>query len=192
MKRIGITGGIASGKSLVSRIILTFGYPVFNSDSVAKELINVDSQLKRQLIKLLGPEIFTENKLNRKLVADKVFKDQNLLEELNALIHPLVREKFHDWCGKQKSTLVFNEAAILFETATYKRMDANILIVAPEEMRIKRAIKRDDTIREDVLIRMNKQWSDEKKISLADFILVNDEKLPVIKQLEKIISELEN
>lgn len=191
-KKIGITGGIASGKSVVARILSSIGYPVFYSDTVAKELVNTDPFLKSQLIKLLGADAYSENKLNRKFVADKVFSDQNLLTELNALIHPAVRKKFDQWYSEQESDIVFNEAAILFETDSYKRMDATILVVAPEETRISRAIQRDDASREDVLNRMNKQWSDEKKISLADFVLVNDEKHPVIKQLEKIIAELEN
>ncbi len=191
-KKIGITGGIASGKSVVARILSSIGYPVFYSDTVAKELVNTDPFLKSQLIKLLGADAYSENKLNRKFVADKVFSDQNLLTELNALIHPAVRKKFDQWYSEQESDIVFNEAAILFETDSYKRMDATILVVAPEETRISRAIQRDEASREDVLNRMNKQWSDEKKISLADFVLVNDEKHPVIKQLEKIIAELEN
>jgi len=191
-KKIGITGGIASGKSVVARILSSIGYPVFYSDTVAKELVNTDPVLKSQLSKLLGADAYSENKLNRKFVADKVFADQNLLTELNALIHPAVRKKFDGWCSEQESDIVFNEAAILFETDSYKRMDATILVVAPEETRISRAIQRDEASREDVLNRMNKQWSDEKKISLADFVLVNDEKHPVIKQLEKIIAELEN
>jgi dephospho-CoA kinase len=189
-KKIGITGGIASGKSVVARILSSIGYPVFYSDTVAKELVNSDPFLKSQLIKLLGADTYSENKLNRKFVADKVFADQNLLTELNALIHPAVRKKFDEWCSEQQSDIVFNEAAILFETDSYKRMDATILVVAPEETRISRAIQRDDASREDILNRMNKQWPDDKKISLADYVVLNDENHPVIKQLEKIISEL--
>ena len=191
-KKIGITGGIASGKSVIAGILSTFGYPVFYSDTVAKEIVNTDAHLKSQLIKILGADAYSKNMLNRKFVADKVFNDQNLLTQINALIHPAVRRKFDEWCSKQEPEIIFNEAAILFETDSYKRFDATILVVAPEETRIKRAIQRDDANREDVLNRINKQWPDEKKILLADFVVMNDEKHPVIKQLEKIISELEN
>ncbi len=190
MKKIGITGGIASGKSLISRIFEEMGYPVFYSDIVSKRLVNSSEELKSALIDLLGAASYMEGKLNRSYVAKKVFSEPKLLEQVNRAIHPEVREAFTDWCASQVSELVFNEAAILFETGTYVNFDSTILVTAPLETRINRAIIRDKSTHVDVVSRIEQQWSDEKKIPLASYVILNDDETPLIRQVEQVLLSL--
>lgn len=190
MKVIGLTGGIGSGKSTVAKILMAMGYPVYFSDDRAKEIVQSDLQLQKGLSELLGPELFKNGQLDRAFMANKIFSDERLRNSVNELIHPKVRADFESWLNKQQSSLVFNEAAILFETGSYKRMDKNILVVAPEKIRLERVLKRDKVNKEEVLARMQKQWSDEQKIPLADFILYNDEVKPLLVQVEKLVEEL--
>lgn len=190
MKKIGITGGIASGKSVISRIIEEIGYPVFYSDRVSRQLVNSSFGLKQSITELLGSKAYTGGKIDHVFVAKIVFSNPELLEQLNGIIHPEVRKAFSDWCSTQHSNVVFNEAAILFETGAYKNFDATVLVTAPAEIRIERAMLRDQSTREDILKRMERQLSDEEKIPLASFILINDDKTPVIRQVEQIISSI--
>lgn len=190
MKKIGVTGGIASGKSLVCRILEEMGYPVFYSDQMAKELMRTDYNVRRQIIELFGVEAYCGDQLNTKHLASLAFKDPVLLEKMNQIIHPAVRRSFDVWCEKQNKAIVFNEAAILFETGAYLKFDATLLVTAPVEMRIKRSMTRDKSSRDEVMQRMNKQWSDERKIPLATFVLINDDETPVVKQLEDFLLTL--
>lgn len=190
MKRIGLTGGIGSGKSFIAQIIEHMGYPVYYSDARAKELTKSNPTIKMGLISLFGEEVFSGFELNTKLVADNIFYNKELRYKVNELIHPIVRKDFENWVTNQKSTLVFNEAAILFETGSYKNFDANILICAPLELKIQRVMKRENCSKEEVMARMSKQWSDEDKMKLTDYSILNDNKTPVLIKLEEIINNL--
>lgn len=192
MLRIGIAGGIGSGKSVVARIIHSMGYPVFYSDEVAKTIMDTDLFVKKRLTALLGVEIYSDVLLNRKLLAAKIFTNPELKDKVNAIIHPAVRIAFDEFCAKQKSPLVFNEAAILFETGTYKNFDKMILVTADESLRIRRTIQRDNANESEIRKRIDNQWTDERKIPLADFVIQNDDQQAVLKQILYIIGELEN
>ena len=187
MKRIGITGGIGAGKSLVAEIIKAMGYPVYNSDERAKELTESNPKIKEGLIHLFGEEIYQNGTLNKFALAQAIFSDESLREKVNALIHPIVREDFNLWALAQNNSLVFNESAILFETGSFKNFDAIILVYAPTELRIKRIMKRDNCSENEVLKRMNSQFSDEEKYQLTEFRVLNDEQTPLLVQVEKII-----
>ena len=187
MKRIGITGGIGAGKSLVAEIIKAMGYPVYNSDERAKELTDSNPKIKAGLIHLFGIEIYQNDKLNKFALAQAIFSDDYLRDKVNTLIHPIVREDFNLWTLAQNTELVFNESAILFETGSFKNFDAIILVHAPKELRIKRIMKRDNSSENEVLKRMDSQFSDEKKYQLTEFRIVNDEQTPLLTQVEQII-----
>ena len=187
MKRIGITGGIGAGKSLVAEIIKAMGYPVYNSDERAKELTDSNPKIKEGLIHLFGEEIYQNDTLNKFALAQAIFSDESLREKVNALIHPIVREDYNLWALAQNNSFVFNESAILFETGSFKNFDAIILVYAPTELRIKRIMKRDNCSENEVLKRMNTQFSDEEKYNLTEFRILNDEQIPFLAQIEEII-----
>jgi dephospho-CoA kinase len=183
--KIGITGGIGSGKTVVCKIFKLLGVPIFVADHVAKELIDTNSEIKRKLIHLFGPGIYKEDgNVDRKKLASLIFNDNLSLEKVNEIIHPVVKEKFLDWVREQDSTYVLHEAAILFESGFYKLMDYNILISADKEIRITRVMERDSVSREKVLSRIEKQWDDDKKAELADTVILNNNELLIPKVLE--------
>lgn len=192
MKKIGLTGGIGAGKSIVAKVLATMGFPVFFSDTAAKELLSHNESVKKQVVKLFGSSAYIEGHLNKTYLADKIFSDQHLKKELNKIVHPAVRNYFSDWAIKQNSPLVFNEAAILFETGSYKNFDYNILVSAPKSIRIERVKKRDNSSDKEVEARMKNQWNDEKKRELADFEIVNDDSQLLIPQIEKIIKAIQS
>lgn len=191
MKRIGITGGIGSGKSYIAKIIEQMGFPIYNSDLRSKELTLSNKVIREGLISLFGEDVYINSELNKKLIASKIFSDDILREKVNTLIHPIVREDFYEWSLKQESRIVFNEAAILFETGAYRNLDATILVCAPHELKIKRVTERENCSRESVIIRMNKQWPDEKKVELSDYVIVNDEQSPILNQIEKVVEKID-
>lgn len=190
MIKVGITGGIGSGKSYVCSILEQLGFPVFYSDKVSKELLNSDEKVRSQLTSLFGDKIYHNNDLDKAQLSKLIFSDSTLLQKVNAIVHPRVRDMFHQWSLKQKSPIVFNEAAILFETGAYKFFDATILITSPSDLRIQRVMNRDGVSENDVVNRMNNQWSDEDKKVLATYCIVNDEKQGLISQIEEILSKL--
>lgn len=189
--KVGITGGIGSGKSTVCKIFKLIGIPVFEADKVAKYLINSDEKISNELIQLFGNNIYDSNKkLNKKMLADLIFNDESLLEKVNNLVHPAVRNEFILWHQKQNSKYTVHEAAILFESGFYKMMDFTILVSAPEVTRIERVVKRDKIKPELVESRMSKQWNDEDKRKLASIELVNDNKHLLIPQILEIDKKL--
>lgn len=184
---IGITGGIGSGKSTVCKIFKLLEIPVFEADFVAKSLINSNVNIKNGLIELFGKNIYNhENRVNRKMLANLIFNDEELLRRTNQLIHPEVRKEFEFWRKKQNQPYVIHEAAILFESGFYKMMDYTILVSAPEKIRIDRVTKRDNIPAELVRQRINKQFTDEQKRQLASIELVNDNKNLLIPQILEI------
>lgn len=190
MLKVGITGGIGSGKSVVSKIIETLGFTVFNSDMQAKSIINNDQQVREELIKLFGTAVYTEDGLNREFLADKIFADPTLLQNVNQIVHPKVRAAFDHISKIEKKKAIFNEAAILIETGAYKDFDKIILVSAPEDLRIERVMNRDNISEQEVKLRIANQWSDEKKAIFADVIITNDEVCPLLIQIENFIDQL--
>jgi dephospho-CoA kinase len=191
LKKIGITGGIGSGKSVVGQILEAMHFPVYYSDQQSKILVETDPVIREELIKLLGTDVYLDGKLNRPFLTQQLFSNDELRLKINQIIHPKVRSAFSKWSEKQTSSIVFNEAAILFETGAYQKMDYTILVTAPIDLRIARVMKRDQILLSNVQERMSKQWSDEEKIPLADFVIVNDEVIPLLKQVEAVLNALE-
>ena len=190
MKIVGITGGIGSGKSTIAAYFNSeYNIPVYYADAEAKKLM-VSPDLRTQIIDLLGVAAYNETDLDRKYVASKVFNDAQLLEALNAIVHPAVGEHFIKWARSQDAPYVLKEAAILFENNTEKLCDYVILVTAPEEVRIDRVLKRDQTTEAEIKSRMDKQWKDSKKIPLADFVIENTDLELSKKMVSKIHSQL--
>lgn len=187
---VGITGGIGSGKSTVCEIFKILGVPVFEADKVAKNLMNENIVIRQNLVEWFGNEIYSENQLNRKLLAEHIFNDNNLLTKVNSLVHPIVREEFEKWKNKQETVYSVYEAAILFESGFYKLMDFTILITAPEQIRINRVMKRDNLSQDQVVARINNQWTDDKKRKLATTVIINDNKNLIIPQIIEIDKKL--
>lgn len=185
---IGITGGIGSGKSTVAKVIESFGYPVFYSDAASKKLL-VSSANTKALKKLFGESVFTDNVLDKNALANVVFNNSEKLEALNQLMHPQVRQAFNAWRSKQNTAIVFNEAAILFESGAYLNFDANILVCAKQDIRIQRIMQRDNSSVKAIMDRMAKQWSDLIKKPLADYIITNNGEA-LIPQVDNILKSL--
>jgi dephospho-CoA kinase len=186
--QIGITGGIGSGKSTVYQIFSALGVPVYDADSRAKSLMTTDGILMSQIKKEFGVLSFrADGSVDREYLAQAVFNDQEKLEKLNGLIHPRVAEDYNAWMGKQENEYVLKEAALLFETGSYRVLDKIIVVHAPKELRINRVLKRDShRTREQVQHIMQNQLSDEEKIKRADFVIMNDESALVIPQVLKL------
>jgi dephospho-CoA kinase len=192
MLKVGITGGIGSGKSVVSKIIESQGFHVFSADRASKNIIDNDIEVKHGLIELFGDTMFMSGELNKALLAKIIFSDDTARKNVNALIHPKVRNAFEEFVLASNKEIVFNEAAILFETGGHEHLDKVILVTAPESLRIERVMKRDGVPEELVRARMEKQWSDNQKIPFADHVIINDEKEPLLIQIESVLAELTN
>lgn len=189
--KIGLTGGIGSGKSLAGKIFRALQAPVFDADIEAKNLMNNNHYIHEELCSLLGNDIYLPNGfVDRKKLAQIIFNNKEAIRQVNKIVHPAVRNRFVEWHSQQKSPYIVYEAAILFESGYSVQMDYNILMTAPQELRIERVMKRDKTTHEKVLERMNNQWTDEKKKLLADFIIVNDEELFLTPQVFDINEKL--
>ena len=184
MLKIGITGGIGSGKTTVCRIFELLGIPVFYADAQAKLVMYTDEKLRDGIIHAFGFRSYLpDGSLNRKHIADIVFKDEGELSALNALVHPAVFRAFDHWALKQTAPYVVKEAALLFESGSDKMCDYTILIKTPDRIKIARVIERDHITEADIRLRMARQWTDEEKEKLADYILLNNEKLLLIPQV---------
>jgi len=171
---IGLTGGIGSGKSSVAKLLEQKGFPVYYSDDQAKNIVNQDPQLKEQIISLLGENSYSGGKYNRKYVAEKVFSDTVLLEQLNHLIHPAVRIDFEKWVAAQTSEFVFKETALLFELQLNEQCYKSLLVTADDNLRIKRTMDRDGKTYREIEAIMQKQMPEKDKIKLADFVIYNN------------------
>ncbi len=191
MLKVGITGGIGSGKSTVCKVFSVLGIPVFESDKIAKELMNTDTEIHQQLIDLFGAAVYLPDRtINRKYLAGIVFNNPSLLAQLNTIVHPVVRKTFFNWCEKQQTPYIIHEAAILFETGFYKMMDKNITVVTSEHERIQRVMKRDGITPEMVNERIKNQWNDQQRKELADFVIGNNDDELVIPQVIEIDKKL--
>jgi dephospho-CoA kinase len=188
MVRVGLTGGLGSGKSTVAKIFEVLGIPVYYADEATKQIMNSDKQLKAALIKNFGEETYQGGELNRAYLASIVFADKQKLELLNSLTHPATIRDANRWIQQQTSAYIIKEAALLFESGANKYLDRVIGVYAPQELRIQRAIHRDNATREEILQRMNKQMDEDAKMKLCDFIITNDEQellTPQVMQLHE-------
>lgn len=188
MLKVGITGGIGSGKSTVCRVFGVLGIPVFKADVEAGRLQNEDPKIGSELIDIFGPEIYSvDGLLDRKKLASIVFNDRGLLEKLNSIIHPAVQKEFEKWsAGNSNFPYVIYEAAILFETGSSRNFDFTILVVADEQERIERVSKRDHSKPEEIMQRMKNQLMDKEKIKMADFVIENNDNQPIMSQILKL------
>jgi dephospho-CoA kinase len=191
MIRIGLTGNIGTGKSTVARIFEILGVPVYHADKQAREIVNSD-KVTEQIILLFGRLVLDfHNQIDRKALAEIVFSNKEKLSDLNNLIHPLVEEDFTQWCLQYKDQkYILQEAAILFESGFDRLFDANILVTAPQDLCISRVMYRDGITKEMVNCRIQNQWSQDKKLAMADYEINNDGVMMVIPQVLAIHKEL--
>jgi len=188
--KIGLTGGIGSGKTTVAHIFETLGIPVYYADDAAKRIMNQDSTLKAALRKAFGENVYIHEQLNRAYLASVVFADSNKLSLLNQLVHPATIADAENWMSQQTAAYSIKEAALLFESDAWKSLDKIIGVAAPEELRISRTMHRDQISREEVLARISKQMDQEEKIGRCDFIVQNDEKSLLIPQVLAIHQQI--
>ncbi len=187
MIKVGVTGGIGSGKSLICEIFEKSGYAVYYADNRAKELIASNKEIQKEITALLGDEAFTNGEYNRRFVAEKVFADTALLNGLNAIVHPRMEDDFKLFVQQATGKFVFKESALLFETKEYEQLDEIIYVSAPTALRIDRVLKRDAfRTKEEIENIIDKQIPESKAVLLADYIVVNDEVESVLEQLEEI------
>lgn len=189
--RIGITGGIGSGKSTVANVFSLLGVPIYNADNRAKWLMANDQELVKNIADQFGSNSYIDGRLNRGYLAEKVFKDENLIKKLNSFVHPAVAKDFADWSSKYTTGYVLKEAALLFETGSYKELDATILITSPRELRIKRIIDRDpQRSLEQIENIITRQMVVEEAKAKADYVVINDDSTLLIPQVLELHSVL--
>ena len=190
MLKVGLTGGIGSGKTVVANIFKVLGIPVFDADVAAKEIMEKDGSLIEQIKNEFGDASYEGSQLNRKYLADKVFNDSYQLDKLNAIVHPAAIQAGIDWAEKQTSPYIIKEAALMFEAGSAFNLQYVIGVTAPKSLRIKRVMERSGLTRDEVLSRMNRQISDVIKMRLCDFVVVNDEQQMLLPQVLKIHEQL--
>jgi len=188
--RLGITGGIGSGKSVVARVLQTLGIPVFDCDAESKRLTVVHPLIRQQLVALVGPEVYQGNTLNKPFLAHYLFSSPEHVQQVNGIIHPVLKEYFLQWVSKQSTQFVAIESAILFEAGYDDVVDSVITVSAPLEVRIARAMQRDGATRSAIEERIRQQMDDEEKRRRSQFVIVNDGEAPVIPQVLEIINTL--
>ena len=192
MVKVGLTGGIGSGKTTVSNFLLDYGIPVYNSDSKGKTLMNTNLELKNNIVSIFGERVYDNGILNTNLLSSVVFNDSTKIEQLNNLVHPKVAQDFNQWIGKNNNKpILVKEAAILIESGAYLNMDKIILVVSEKSIRINRVSKRDNSDLESIEKRINLQLTDNEKIKYAEYIIENNFslenlKLEVLKVINKI------
>lgn len=191
MRKIGLTGGIGSGKSVVCKIFSTLGVSVFHSDEVSRYLIDHDQLVIDEVKRIFGHDIYRNGKVDRKKLSQQVFTNREMLKKLNSILHPVVAEVFNGWIEKCKSSsYIIKEAAILFESGTDKELDGVITVSAPESIRISRVMERDGTTEEEVLQRIRNQMNEEERLSRSDKVIVNDGHRLVIPQVLEVHNKL--
>ena len=188
--RVGLTGGIGSGKSTIAQIFEVLGIPVYYADISAKKLMNENADLRSSITNIFGEQAYTNNILDRKYISSIVFSDPAKLQQLNALVHPATKKDGEAWMQEQTSPYAIHEAALIFEAKVSDRLDLVIGVSSPIELRIKRAMERDKVSREEVLKRMDQQLDEEVKMSKCDFLLLNDEQQLLIPQVLELHKKL--
>ncbi|TWV12476.1 dephospho-CoA kinase [Bacteroidaceae bacterium HV4-6-C5C] len=188
--KIGLTGGIGSGKSVVSRLFTVIGIPVYISDDEAKRLTVYDPFIRKELIALLGQNVYHADQLNKPLLASYVFASSMQADIVNGIIHPRVKNDFREWAGRQANPFVALESAILVEAGFRQEVDILVMVYTPKDIRIERAMKRDGVSREQIEQRVRTQMNDEEKRMQADFLIINDGETPLIPQVLQLITFL--
>ena len=186
MKIIGLTGGIGSGKSTISKEFKSNSIPVYDSDTRAKILMNSSKDLKVKLIEFFGSSTYTNGFINKKYISNLIFNDSSALNKINSIVHPEVFNDFMNWKSRLNNDFVIYESALIFESGSYKSNDYNILVISDINKRIERVIKRDNIEKNDVLLKINNQWPDQKKIPLADYVFENSS----VNENRKLVSSL--
>jgi dephospho-CoA kinase len=187
MIKVGITGGIGSGKSLICEVFSKLGAPVYSADAAARNLVDTDPEIRENLLMLLGEDVYTGNMLNRPRMADMIFNNKLLLVKVNHIIHPRVAEHFRQWCLKNnESTYLIQESALLFESGTYHLFDQCITVAAPEELRIQRVIARSDMTLDKIHAILLNQLPEAEKIARSHHVIVNDDRTPILPQVLRL------
>lgn len=192
MLKVGVTGGIGSGKSVVCHVFKTLGIPVFDADDAARYLMENDTTLVQGIQWLLGDDVYDNGKLNKEKVSSIIFNDQVKLTQLNNLVHPAVISYGNAWMEKQQTPYTIKEAAIFYESGSYKDIDVMIGVYAPQELRIKRTMERNKISREKVLAIMALQMDEDEKMKRCNYVITNDDVTPLLPQVMKIHDELLN
>jgi len=191
-KIIGLTGGIGSGKTSVARYMQSLGIPVYIADEEAKKLMETP-QMEQEIVNALGHDILTDNHVDKNKLAQLVFKQPDKLQQLNSIVHPKVKQHFDQWVLEHKNyPLVVKETAILFESGSATNCDVIITVTAPIDLRIQRVIARDNTTKEQVMQRMQNQWTDEQRLAKSDYSINNISVKETESQVNKILNLLEN
>ena len=191
MIKVGLTGGIGSGKTLVSKIFEQLRVPVFYADTESKRLLDEDENIIFSLKKRFGEKIYSETGIKKAKLASLIFNNNEALNFVQSISHPKVRENFLSWSQQQNSSYVIMEAAILFETGGYKYMDYNILVYAPEDLRLKRVTERDGSTEEQIRERLKNQQPDEDKMDKVDWIIYNDGSTMIVPQVVELNKKIE-
>lgn len=182
---------MGSGKTTVCHIFETLGVPVYYADDRGKYLLQHNEEVKQKVRSIFGSSVYNDKEeFDRVAMAAMVFKDSAKLRALEAIVHPAVQQDFEDWAQKQNSAYILKEAALLFESGSYKALDKIITVYAPVAIRVQRVVERDESTAEKVMERIEKQWADEKKKELSDFIIVNDESQAVLPQVLRLHEHL--
>lgn len=183
MLRIGLTGGIGSGKTTVAKIFELLGIPIYNADEAARKLMNTNEEIRSAIIKNFGSETYSHGGLNRKYLASIVFGNKEKLELLNSITHPATIKDAEEWIRKQSAPYIIKEAALLFESKSNEQLNYVIGVYAPQHIRVKRVMDRDGLSAEQVMKRISHQLDEEKKMELCDFVITNNEEQLVIPQV---------
>ena len=192
MSKVGLTGGIGSGKTTVSKVFADKNFKIFNSDDIAKNIIKTDIEIKKSIINFFGSKSFNGSDFNSIYISEVIFSDPKKLDILNSIVHPKVFEKFKKFVKKNLKSKILVESAILFESNFYKLMDYNILLKSPKIERINRIINRDNLSRKKIEKIMNVQWSDKKKINLATFVIENINISKTKTEILSLINKIES
>jgi dephospho-CoA kinase len=194
--KMGITGGIGSGKSLACELFAMMGVPVYNADARAKELMVESQELAGAIKARFGRSVYDEQgRLNRRVLADRVFGDEDALKALNALVHPVVFEDAELWFKRQTAPYALKEAALIYESGADRWLDGVIVVTAPVRLRLKRVHRRDDHSYEEIRQRIERQWSDREKLKKADYVIRNNEQRSLVEQVwsvhQRILATIE-
>ena len=188
--KIGVTGGIGSGKTTVCRVFSALGIPVFAADEEARKIMETDPSVMQKVNDIAGVEIYTGGILNRSELAGLIFNNRELLDKINKVVHPVVRENFNNWQMSQGSDYVILEAAILFESGSFRSVDRIITVVAPVEERIERVVRRNNLTREQIMERIRNQTEDDYKVSRSDYVIDNADDKLIVPEILRIHEEI--
>jgi dephospho-coA kinase len=188
--KIGLTGGIGSGKSMVSKLLTTYEIAVYDSDTRAKSLMEIDDKIIHSITQIFGKEAYTDGKLNRRFVAEEVFASSSKLLQINTIVHSAVIDDFSRWAELQAADILVFESAIIFENGLEKYFDKIIAVVAPQKLRIERVKRRSGLSRKEILNRIKNQTSSKTLRQRADYVVINDDRTAIIPQVERILKSI--